>query len=178
MVMRHPLTAEVVKLLSKVSPKYAESTSQFVKENFEQIARDNPELAKDLYFALEMGAAAGAGAVIGDTLNGTDIGEQATNLALTALPVGGAVAGYMISDKTDSPEAYARREMAEYKKGMPEAIKQRGQAAVGAEFADLKNNLIDRGRVRGRSRNALGTVAGGAIGGTLAGLLMRDGSEG
>ena len=176
--MRHPLTAEVVKLLSKVSPKYAESTSQFVKENFEQIARHNPELAKDLYFALELGAAGGAGAMLGDTFNGTDLGEQATNVALTALPVGGAVAGYMISNKADSPEEYARKKMAEYKKGMPEAIKQKGQAAVGAEFADLKNNLIDRARINGRSRNAISTAAGGAAGAALAGLLMRDGSDG
>ena len=175
--MRHPLTSEVVKLLSKISPKYAESTSQFVKENFEQIARDNPELAKDLYFALEMGAAAGAGAMLGDTLNGTDLGEQATNVALTALPVGGAVAGYMVSDKSGSPEEYAREKMAEYKKSMPEAIKTKGQAAVGAEFADLKNNLINRARIQGRNRNALSTVAGGAAGAALAGLLMRDGSE-
>ena len=171
MFNRAAFTPSVVDFLSRFSPEYSQKAGRFLNDNFDALGSANPAMADELYELLLIGAAGGAGVHLGDVLNGTDPGELATNAALTALPVGGAVGGYMLGTH-NQPDFDTK--IQELKKAMPQAMREGRHAEVQKEFADFKNQGKNKYNSRRISRGALGTALGGLLGAAAQSSLMRD----
>jgi len=171
MFNRAAFTPNVVSFLSRYSPEYSQKAGKFLDDNFDAFGRANPQMADELYELLLIGAAGGAGTHLGDVLNGTDPGELATNAVLTALPVGGAVGGYMLGTH-NQPDFDT--EIQKLKKAMPQAMREGRHAEVQKEFADFKNQGKDKFNRKRIGRGVLGTALGGLLGAAAQASLMKD----
>ena len=171
MFNRAAFTPSVVEFLNRFSPEYSQKAGRFLNDNFDALGNANPAMADELYELLLIGAAGGAGTHIGDVLNGTDPGELATNVVTTALPVGGAIGGYMLGTH-NQPDFDTK--IQELKKAMPQAMREGRHAQVQQEFADFKNQGKDKYNSRRISRGALGTALGGLLGAAAQASLMKD----